>query len=57
MPPTISPARLPIPPSTAAVNAFVEAMEIEVNEEAARNLFGLYLRNKAQVMRDCAALF
>ncbi|MDU2871181.1 MAG: hypothetical protein E7B98_07660, partial [Pseudomonas aeruginosa] len=26
-------------------------------EEAARNLFGLYLRNKAQVMRDCAALF
>lgn len=43
--------------ATAAVNAFVEAMEIEVNEEAARNLFGLYLRNKAQVMRDCAALF
>ncbi len=43
--------------ATAAVNAFVEAMEIEVNEEAARNLFGLYLRNKAQVMRDCAAMF
>lgn len=43
--------------ATAAVNAFVEAMEIEVNEEAARNLLGLYLRNKAQVMRDCAALF
>lgn len=43
--------------TTAAVNAFAEAMEIEVNKEVTRSLFGLYLRSRTQVMRDCTVLF
>ncbi|RON57909.1 hypothetical protein [Pseudomonas frederiksbergensis] len=42
--------------AVAAVNEFVEAMQIAVDHETAREIFSEYLRRKATVMKDCSQL-
>ncbi|MBC3954836.1 MULTISPECIES: hypothetical protein [Pseudomonas] len=42
--------------AVAAISEFVEALQIEINPEAARSIFSEYLRRKAHVMMDCARL-
>ncbi|CAM3519705.1 hypothetical protein BZK31_28155 [Pseudomonas floridensis] len=42
--------------AVAAIDAFVEAMQIDVDPEAARQIFSEYLRRKSSVMKDCARL-
>jgi len=42
--------------AVAAVNEFVEAMQVRVDLQTAREIFAEYLQRKARVMRDCAQL-
>lgn len=40
--------------AVAAVNEFVDAMQIQIDPEAAKEIFAEYLRRKSSVMWDCA---
>ncbi|MBA1230508.1 hypothetical protein G7013_12715 [Pseudomonas viridiflava] len=42
--------------AVAAITAFVEATQIEIDPAAARGIFSEYLRRKSNVMKDCARL-